>query len=205
MDAPPLRERIRERLRKVIDVETLLLVAGAATQGHTDDRFRAGRSADLGALLEIYGEGRLRVQRARRRRRLERRFARGDACVVVDDPSGGIAVCMWLTNGGFRLDRYRIPVARYARKQYVYGLRVQPVARGHGLGEAALHFMRAVVAAGGGSEVFSHISPRNPVMPHLVFDKLNDRVVARETVLVVLNRFGIPLRRATARPPSITC
>lgn len=208
MDAPPLRERIRKRLRKVIDVETLLLMVGAATPADADDRFRAGRYADLGALLEVYGEGRLRVQRVRRRRRLERRFARGDLCFVVDEPSGGIAVCMWLSNGGFRLDRYRIPVARYARQQYVYDLRVHPLTRRHGLGEASVRFMRAFVAASGGSEVFSHISPRNPVMPHVLFDKLGERVVARERVLVVLDRFGIPLRRATARPaphPPSTC
>ena len=74
---------MRARLRRVVDVETPSVHQTPAGDGDPS-LARLGTPGDIPALLELYGPERLRLQRWRRRRRLQRRFERGHTCYVAD-------------------------------------------------------------------------------------------------------------------------
>lgn len=190
------------RLRKVVDVERLLLVARPVMVGPLPEGTREGSTADIDALVDLYGRGRLAVQTRRRRARIARRFDRGDICVVTEDPSGRLVGCAWLASTPLRLDRYRVRADASVHDTYLYGLRVATSAQRSGIGERTITAAHAVAAGRGAKNVQGHISPRNPATPHLFFDKVGSSRVGDCTVLVLGDRFGVelaPLRNAFDR------
>jgi ribosomal protein S18 acetylase RimI-like enzyme len=158
---------------------------------------------DVPALANLYGAGRLKIQRTRRRRRLQRRFERGDDCFVVRDNNRAIEAAVFITSMPFRLDHYRIPVRPGPEQLYFYGVHVDQSARRRGIGEALLRGMRAAMIERGARHALGHISPRNPATPHLILEKLGYQILARDTVVVLLNRFGVPIRHSVEQRSAV--
>lgn len=175
-------------LRRIVDVETLLLVGGNPDGMPPASGVREARPDEVEALLELYGPRRLRL-----RRRLQRSFARGDVCLVAEGPDG-IRGCAWLARSPLRLPRYRLRVSPRPGQVYVHGVHVRTDARKQGLGTALALAAREHAAARGDTCVLGHISPRNPATPHLFLERLGDEVFASVSVAVLLDRFGLPLR-----------
>jgi hypothetical protein len=119
---------------------------------------------------------------------------RHDTCVVAD--RDGVIGCAWLSTSGQRLRKYNVQVTPRPGEGYVYGVFVDSGARRQGAAYSMLCALGETAAREGVTSLLAHISPRNPATPHLFIDRLGGRVREQTHVLVLLNRFGVPLHTA---------
>jgi ribosomal protein S18 acetylase RimI-like enzyme len=183
------------RTRKIVDVEPLLLVAAERLPASPSVPVRRATRDDLDRLLDFNGAAALPLQRWWRRRRLAADLDRGDVCFVVDE-GDAIVGCEFLARRPLRLPHYRVRFRPSPTDAYLHGLRVRGDRRGRGYGESIVLAAMEHHLKHRGGRVFAHVSPRNPVSPYLHVEKLGFDVVGRVRVLVLLNRFGVPLPAA---------